>query len=109
MTTKYDDYLTEMLDHVESMLTSKGDEYATDTDHFHNFVVAADLMSTTQQAALAGMMSKHTVSVYDMAQDPIIIHSKEKWTEKIGDHIAYLCLLWQMVCETYDRVEALSN
>lgn len=82
---------------VESILGTKADEYATE-DRLHNFKVAAQLQGVSMQEALAGMMAKHTVSIYDMIYDGHD-HSLEKWDEKITDHINYLFLLAAVVRE----------
>ena len=80
---------------VESTLVKKGDEYATE-DRLHNFRVAATMQGTSLKQALAGMMAKHTASVYDMcASDEEF--DLEKWDEKITDHINYLFLLAAVV------------
>jgi hypothetical protein len=48
--------------------------------------------------ACAGMMAKHTVSIYDMcgSEEPFYA---EQWDEKITDHINYLILLRAIVYE----------
>ena len=80
---------------VESTLVKKGDEYATE-DRLHNFRVAATMQGTSLKQALAGMMAKHTASVYDMcASDEEF--DLDKWDEKITDHINYLFLLAAVV------------
>lgn len=87
------------------LLTSKNDHYNPGEDRLHNFKVAAALKGTTMRGALAGMMSKHTVSVYDMCnQDGP--SPMEVWDEKITDHINYLLLLRAVVeQEARDRGE----
>lgn len=80
------------------LLLSKGEEYDSDSgDRFHSFKVAAKLQGETPLEALAGMMAKHTISVYDL------IHSGCRntalWNEKITDHINYLLLLKGMVLD----------
>ncbi len=77
-------------------------EYAT-SDRLHNFKVAAELQNCTPMTALAGMMAKHTVSVYDLIQrqENGADVSPEMWDEKIGDHINYLILLSAMVRENF--------
>jgi len=82
----------------EDMLVKKQGEYAGPIDVLHNFKSAAQLHSSSQISALAGMMAKHTVSVYDMcASDEQF--AKEVWDEKITDHINYLFLLACVVAE----------
>lgn len=82
----------------------KSSEYATE-DRLHNFKVAAEVQNCTPVKALAGMMCKHTVSVYDLINDfeagkkiPI-----ELWNEKIGDSINYLLLLTALVEESRNK------
>lgn len=89
----------EIIDHCKDLLLSKGDEYTLkNIDRLSHFKKSAVLNGTTPKGALAGMMTKHTISVYDMCHDKED-HSLEKWTEKIGDHINYLILLYALVKE----------
>ena len=80
-------------------LKDKAKEYATNGDRLHNFKVASGIQGVTSQAALAGMMAKHTVSVYDMCESGER-HPDWMWQEKITDSINYLLLLNAMVRET---------
>lgn len=77
------------------VLKRKAGEYATPTDPLHNFKVAAELQGCKPITALAGMMCKHTVSVYDLirAEERGDEIPMEMWEEKIGDSINYLLLL----------------
>lgn len=88
----FDDVVQEQLDRCKSILLDKAKEYAHGTDRLHNFHAAAGMMGCGTKEALAGMMAKHTISVYDMCRSgdkyPI-----ELWDEKITDHINYLLLL----------------
>lgn len=98
MTTEvFNELIEKQMETCKSVLIKKADEYAT-TDRLHNFKVAAAVQGISPMEALAGMMAKHTVSVYDMASTnsdaPL-----ELWNEKITDHINYLLLLWAMVNE----------
>ena len=104
-TKRFDDILDEQIGACHSMLSGKAKEYATE-DRLHNFKVAADLQKITVRQALAGMMAKHTVSVYDMC------HGDKQfdmaiWDEKITDHLNYLFLLKAVVHEELE--EALVN
>lgn len=88
----------EQVDFCMALLGVKGDEYDSDTsDRLHSFKVAAEMQHVTPKQALAGMMAKHTVSIYDMCAEGK--HSVEKWTEKITDSINYLLLLKAMIVE----------
>ena len=96
-TTTFERLFEEQVNRSRSVLVSKAKEYATE-DRLHNFKVAAALEGKTQEQALAGMMAKHTVSVYDMAESGLA-YPIELWQEKITDHINYLFLLNAIVRE----------
>ena len=89
--------MEQQFDLCREVLCSKAKEYATQ-DRLHNFHVAAGLRGCTPEQALAGMMAKHTVSVYDMCEGGDS-HPIELWQEKITDSINYLLLLNAMVRE----------
>lgn len=96
-TQDFERIVNEQLNRCRDILTVKATEYATD-DRLHNFKVAAGLQGVKPKTALAGMMAKHTVSVYDMCLSnnrfPI-----ELWDEKITDSINYLLLLRALIEE----------
>ena len=96
-TTTFERLFEDQVNRSRSVLVSKAKEYATE-DRLHNFKVAAALEGKTQEQALAGMMAKHTVSVYDMAESGLA-YPIELWQEKITDHINYLFLLNAIVRE----------
>ena len=81
-------------------LMNKAKEYATDGDRLHNFKVASEIQGISPTAALAGMMAKHTVSVYDMIKTGEV-YPMALWEEKIKDSINYLFLLWALLHEEY--------
>ena len=95
------------LKHMQSVtvdtLTNKAKEYANGGDRLHNFKAAAAVQGIPPAAALAGMMAKHTVSVYDMIREggyhPEAMFPMELWEEKIKDSINYLYLLWALLRE----------
>jgi len=93
----FESVLKEQFKTSEEILVIKAKEYAT-SDRLHNFNIAAALKGETPMQALAGMMAKHTVSIYDMCMS----HKEypaEMWNEKITDHINYLILLKAIVTE----------
>lgn len=99
---RFEQVVNERIEKCLKLMCAKSDEYATH-DKLHNFKVAAELQNCSPLTALAGMMAKHTVSVYDLIRDyedcaPI---DKEMWDEKIGDHINYLLLLTALIDESY--------
>lgn len=91
-TDEFNDILADQLRRITDVLVDKREEYAEDGDVLCNFKAAAALQGCSVPYAIAGMMAKHTVSVYDMvfSNKP---HPMEKWDEKITDHINYLILL----------------
>ena len=94
---EFNQILEYTINRCKSLLQSKSKEYATD-DRLHNFKSAANLKGETPIKTLAGMMAKHTISVYDMCmsgQD----YTKALWDEKICDSINYLILLRALVEE----------
>ena len=94
----FEKIVAEQMEHCTDILVVKAREYAGDGDRLHNFKVAAALEGCTPRKALAGMLAKHTVSVFDMCQTDKE-YSMEQWTEKITDHMNYLLLLKALITE----------
>lgn len=89
----------DQIQYCKDLLGLKGDEYDTyNNDRLHAFKSAAVIQHETQKQALAGMMSKHTVSIYDMCSQTTEF-TKEKWIEKITDSINYLLILRAIIEE----------
>ena len=99
-TETFNKIIREQIERCENTLCKKADEYATD-DRLHNFKVAVGLQGCLPTTALGGMMTKHTVSVYDMIRglEEGESYPIELWNEKIGDSINYLLLLAAAVRE----------
>ena len=76
-----DKIIQEMIDKCLRVLKAKAEGYSTDEDVFHNFKVAAGLQGCSVTQALAGMMTKHTVSVYDMINSGQA-YAPDIWDEK---------------------------
>lgn len=98
---KFNEIIENRLNLCTDVLCKKAEEYADDGDRLHNFKVAAQLQGCSPVKALAGMMCKHTVSVYDLINDHEagFFVPPEMWDEKIGDHINYLLLLTALIRE----------
>lgn len=90
--------LDKQLNKCKNMLSIKAMEYANNEDRLHNFNVAAEMQGIKPREALAGMMAKHTVSIYDLCREPYLA-SADIWDEKITDHINYLIILRAVVRE----------
>lgn len=106
---KYEDFNTIINDQVQfslNLLTKKGEEYAEDavqgTDRLSHFKKHANLLNSTQEAAIFSMLCKHIVSLADMvAHDNM--YPVEQWTEKISDSINYLLILKAAVIEDFQE------
>ncbi len=103
-TREFNTLISRRIEECCDLLGVKSDEYATD-DRLHNFKVAAEVQGCTPIKALAGMMCKHTVSVYDLVNrnEKGVFIPKELWDEKINDSINYLLLLSALIEESEDE------
>ena len=99
-TSEFETIFDDQVSRCREVLVDKAKQYATE-DRLHNFRVAAELQDCTMEGALAGMMCKHTVSVYDLCRtaDAGLKVPMELWDEKITDSINYLILLRAVVQE----------
>lgn len=98
----FQDVVYVRVEKIQTILGQKAEEYATDSDRYHNFNVAARMNDTTPEKALKGMMLKHEVSVNDLIEWADTSPKKltlELIEEKIGDNINYLILLEGMLKE----------
>ena len=103
-TERFNGIINSRIAKCTDVLCVKANEYATE-DRLHNFKVAAEIQNCTLITALAGMMAKHTVSVYDLIQrqEQGFVVEDALWDEKIGDSINYLLLLTALVQEKKDE------
>lgn len=97
-TKEFNKVIENQITRCRDILIVKAKEYSADDDRLHNFKIAAPIMHTDEKGALAGMMAKHTVSVYDMATSEKK-YPTDLWEEKITDSINYLLLLRAIVSE----------
>lgn len=95
---EFEAVLEAQITRLRDVLVDKTAEYATD-DQLHNIRQVARLRGCSMQEAVAGMMAKHTVSVYHMIEAGFDF-SEEVWDEKITDHIIWLILLKATLKET---------
>lgn len=87
----------------EDTLNKKKDEYAiNESDRLGMFRTAAKLQNCTPREALAGMLAKHIVSVYEMCRSRADV-SVQVWEEKITDSINYLFLLRALIEEENEK------
>ena len=96
-TDDFEKAFEEQVERCREVLVNKAREYATE-DRLHNFKVAAALQGISPEAALAGFLAKHIVSIFDMTPTPKS-HSRAQWDEKITDALNYLFLLNAIIKE----------
>ena len=95
--------VTEQVQRSLDCLTTKGKEYAKEQgDRLQSFKTAAGLLACGSAKALCGMMAKHTVSIFEMCENPEA-YTLDKWNEKITDSINYLLILRAIVQEEQDN------
>lgn len=88
---EFNDVFEIQMKKCSDILTHKKKEYTGDnTDRLSAFKMAAALQNCDPKAALAGMISKHVVSIYDMCYSNLLHFELEQWDEKITDSINYL-------------------
>lgn len=100
---EFDNIVEERLVKIRDILGSKAKEYAVG-DRLYNFKRASEILRTSPQKALLGMLMKHIVSVIDL------IEGSTKSTEylineKIGDSINYFILLEALLKEQLDETK----
>lgn len=71
----------------------KKDEYAKESDAFHNFKMGAGLLGRTPLQVALYYSTKHIVSIRDMIESERPLITQDAWDEKIGDAINYLLLM----------------
>lgn len=102
---EFEKIVNEQIDYCKTLLFSKGEEYKIkDNDRLEYFKIASKVTKESAKQSLAGMMVKHTISIYSMCNDNKE-YSIEKWTEKITDHINYLLLLKALIIEEGEKNE----
>ena len=94
----------EQVKECDRLLNRKAKEYTGDNqDRLSAFKTAAVIQGSTPQRALAGMMAKHIISIYDMCFAQEASFETEVWNEKITDTLNYLFLLKAIVKEGNDH------
>lgn len=83
---------------IKATLVDKGHEYCFSNDRLDCFRKAAEINSTTVTKAVAGMMVKHTVSIYDYLNSDKV-YTEAQYLEKITDNLSYLLILWAALHE----------
>ena len=85
-------------------MTKKNKEYTGNSpERLSAFKTAAALQECSPKRALAGMMAKHIVSIYDMCYSDHKSFSLDVWDEKITDCLDYLFLLKAVVMEEQEE------
>ena len=92
---QFDLIVQKQIDWCMDILMKIAKEYGA-VDRLHNFKVASGLQNVPKEQALAGMMTKHIVSIYDMCMSGKTFNVA-LWNEKIGDSINYLLILRALI------------
>lgn len=101
---EFDAVFEEQIKLCASVLQKKTKEYTGDnTDRLSAFKAAAALQHCLPSRALAGMLAKHIVSLYDMCYADSVSFDMSAWDEKITDSLNYLFLLKAIVKEEHDN------
>lgn len=97
----FNDLVAKQFEACMNVLCCKQEQYALNNDRLSQFKNVAAFRQQTSKQALAGMMIKHTSSVYDLIDKEAAGEEVGlgMWEEKITDHINYLVLLMGLVCE----------
>lgn len=98
---KFNEIFEETIEKSRKVLGAKKAEYTPELDRLSNFKTAADLIHTTPEKALGGMLVKHIVSVFDYIdrQTQGENFTMNQWDEKIIDVINYMILLRALLIE----------
>ena len=107
---KFNELLTEILERTTKVLSTKSDEYSTESDKLWNFKRAGKMLNCTPEKALVGMWTKHIISILDIVDkldsDGGFMDMNDHYDEhlamieeKITDAINYLILLEALIRE----------
>jgi hypothetical protein len=97
----FNDVVCKQFERCMETLGAKKTEYSGDKDRLDQFKRGGNFRGKHPMDVLAGMMMKHTTSVYDLIerQSNGETVGLGMWEEKITDHINYLVLLMGLVCD----------
>jgi len=101
----FNSFANSLLSQAAKIRNAKMEEYEATVDRLANFRKASCMTGEKIPKIIAGMMVKHTVSIYDMVEgefnqfntDPP--YPLELWREKLIDQINYLLLLYGAIRE----------
>ena len=97
----------EQVRQCEGLLIQKAKEYTGDNPDrlsaFKAAAAAAAIQDSPPQRALAGMMAKHIISIYDMCFSDRKTFELAVWEEKITDSLNYLFLLKAVIKEELEH------
>lgn len=88
---------------LRETLSVKGAEYAKFGDRLSNFKIAGNLLGQSPSQALLGMVVKHIVALVDFTNCKFEGVSDAQFDEKVGDIIAYMCLLDGLYTEKHRK------
>lgn len=91
---------------IQSNLSTKGKEYATDVDMLVNFNKGSNITGEVREKVLFGYALKHLVSVMDMVADieKGNVPDQYKAVEKLGDLGTYIALLYTCIQDRNNKL-----
>ena len=110
---QFDEQLDELLKVTKSVLGSKANEYASEHNRYHNFVLSRNVLQMASASRISipqmilALATKHSTSCMDIIR---AVTAKRKLRrafidEKFGDLINYLFLLWIFIRTKYSEGE----
>ncbi len=99
----FDGVVDAIMKECKRVLSNRSEHYSSESDRLHNFKRAAALLETTPEDALAGMWTKHIVSVFDMIDNIENQTDLNLWNEKLHDLINYAILLKALIIERHSK------
>lgn len=94
MNQKFEELVNKRLELIKSVLLSKGKEYATEQNPFHNFENGVHISTCdTPEQYMWTLATKHFQSIKDMLENPSGKYHEDYIREKLGDAINYLVLI----------------
>ncbi len=101
--TDFDTVVSATMNSCKNVLSNRSAQYSSESDRLHNFKRAAALLEITPEDALAGMWTKHIVSVFDMIDNIENQTDLNLWNEKLHDLINYAILLKALIVERHGK------
>lgn len=101
----FDEKIAELMNYCNDLVSKKNKEYSPKQDKVANFRNAALFSGQTMEQVLFGYLLKHWDSIKTMCLSGDK-YEVDKWKEKLGDNIIYSAILYAIVCELEESIQA---